>query len=53
MHGLSPVVVSGGYSSWQCEGFSLQWVLFLQNMGSRYWVSVAAAHGFRSFGAEA
>ena len=33
MHGLSLVVVSWGYSSLQCAGFSLQWLLFLWNMG--------------------
>ena len=35
MHGLSPVVVSGGYSSLWCAGFSLQWFHLLQSMGSR------------------
>ena len=33
--GLSPVAVSGGYSSLRCAGFSLQWLLLLQSMGSR------------------
>ena len=33
--GLSLVVVSGGYSSLQCAGFSLWWLLLLQSMGSR------------------
>ena len=35
---LSLVVVSGGYSSWQCAGFSLQWFLLLQlqSVGSRH-----------------
>ena len=28
-------VVSGGYSSLQCTGFSLWWLLLLQNTGSR------------------
>ena len=34
-HGLSLVVVSGDYSL-RCSGFSLQWLLSLQNSGSRY-----------------
>ena len=33
--GLSLVVASGGYSSWRCTGFSLQWLLLLQSTGSR------------------
>ena len=33
--GLSPVVASGGYSSLQCAGFSLQWLLLLRSTGSR------------------
>ena len=32
---LSLVVVSGGYSSLWCTGFSLQWLLLLQSTGSR------------------
>ena len=35
-HGVSLVVVSGGYSSLQCAGFSLQWLLLLRSMGSRH-----------------
>ena len=34
--GLSLVAASGGYSLWQCAGFSLQWLLLLQSMGSRH-----------------
>ena len=34
-HGLSLVVVSRGYSSLQCAGFSLQWLLLLRSTGSR------------------
>ena len=34
-HGLSLVVVSGGYSLLQCAGFSLQWLLLLWRTGSR------------------
>ena len=33
--GLSLVAASGGYSSLQCAGFSLQWLLLLWGMGSR------------------
>ena len=33
--GLFLVTVSGGYSLLQCAGFSLQWLLSLQSMGSR------------------
>ena len=32
---LSLVVASGGYSSLRCMGFSSQWLLLLQGMGSR------------------
>ena len=32
---LSLVVVSRGYCSLQCMGFSLSWLLLLQSMGSR------------------
>ena len=35
VHGLSLVVASGGYSSLQCTGFSLQWLLLLQSVSSR------------------
>ena len=33
---LSLVVVSGGYSSFWCAGFSLWWLLLLQSTGSRH-----------------
>ena len=33
--GLSPVEASGGYSSLQCSGFSLRWLLLLGSTGSR------------------
>ena len=33
--GFSLVVESGGYSSLQCVGFSLQWLLLLQSKDSR------------------
>ena len=34
--GLSLVVASEGYSSSRCTGFSSQWLLLLQSMGSRH-----------------
>ena len=34
--GLSPFAASGGYSSLQYAGFSLQWPLLLRSMGSRH-----------------
>ena len=34
--GLSLVAASGGYSSLQCAGFSLQWLLSLRSTGSRH-----------------
>ena len=34
-HGLSLVVVRGGYSSLRCAGFSLLWLLLLRSTGSR------------------
>ena len=43
--GLSLVVVSGGYSSLQCVGFSLQWLLLLQSTGSRAQASVVSGTG--------
>ena len=35
MHGLSLVAESGAYSSLQCTGFSLGWLLFMQSTSSR------------------
>ena len=35
LRGLSLVAASGGYSSLQCAGFSLQWLLLLQSTDSR------------------
>ena len=32
---LSRLVASRGYSPLQCAGFSLQWLLLLQSLGSR------------------
>ena len=43
--GLSPVVVSGGYSLLRCVGFSLWWLLLLQSTGSRHAGSVVVARG--------
>ena len=53
VHRLSLVVVSGGYSSLWCAGFSLRWLLLLQSTGSRHtgfsscgmWASVVVAQG--------
>ena len=36
MRGLSLVAASEGYSSLQCAGFSLWWLLLLWSMGSRH-----------------
>ena len=44
-HGLSLVVASRGYSSLQCAGFSLQWLLLSQSTGSRRAASVVAPRG--------
>ena len=46
VHGLSLVVVSGGYSSLRCAGFSLQWLFLLRSTGSRH-------AGFSSCGSRA
>ena len=46
MRGLSLVAASGGYSSLRCAGFSLQWLLLLQSIGSRH-------AGFSSCGTQA
>ena len=46
VRGLPLVAVSRGYSSLQCTGFSLRWLLLLQSMGSR-------CPGFRSCGSQA
>ena len=46
VRGLSLVVASGGYSSLQCVGFSLLWLLLLQSTGSR-------CMGFGSCGTQA
>ena len=44
--GLSLVAASGGYSSLQCAGLSLRWLLLLLSMGSRH-------AGFSSCGTQA
>ena len=36
LRGLSLVAVSGGYSSLQCMGLALQWLLLLWSTGSRH-----------------
>ena len=45
VRGLSPVAVSGGYSSSRCAGLSLSWPLPLRSTGSRHAGSVVVAHG--------
>ena len=45
MRGLSPVVASGGHSSWRCAGLSLPRPLLLRSTGSRRAGSVIVAHG--------
>ena len=50
MRRLSLVVVSGGYSSLQCAGFSLRWLLLLQSTGSRHPGLVVVARGLSSCG---
>ena len=44
-HRLSLVAASGGYSSLQCAGFSLQWLLLLWSTGSSHAGSVGVARG--------
>ena len=46
VRGLSLVAVSRGYSSLQCAGFSLWWLLLLRSTGSRCTGSVVVARGF-------
>ena len=46
VHGLSLAVASGGCSLLRCAGFSLWWLLLLQNTGSR-------CTGFSSCGTQA
>ena len=58
VHRLSLAVASGGYSSLQCTGFSLRWLLLLRSMGSRHagfgsCGSLALEHRLSSFGARA
>ena len=43
--GFSLVAASQGYSSLQCMGFSQQWLLLLQSIGSSTWASVAVVCG--------
>ena len=47
---LSVVAASRGYSSLQCAGFPLQWLLLLQKMGSGVLASVAAVPGLSGCG---
>ena len=48
--GLSLVAVSGGYSSLQCAGFSLQWLFLLWSTGSRSAGFSSVARGLSSCG---
>ena len=43
VRGFSLVAASGGYSSLQCAGLSLRWLLLRQSTGSRH-------AGFSSYG---
>ena len=52
-HSLSLVAASGVCSLLWCAGFSLQWLLLLQNMGSRHVGSVVVARGLSSCGSQA
>ena len=45
---LSVVVVSGGYSSLWCAGFSLWWLLLLRGTGSRHAGFSSCGHGLSS-----
>ena len=44
---LSLIVANGGYSSLQCLGFSMPWLVLLWNTGSRCTSSVVVVHGLR------
>ena len=48
--GLFLVAASGGYSSLQCTGFSLRWLLLLWSTGTQ--ASVVVAHGLSSCGSQ-
>ena len=52
-HGLPLVVASGGYSSLQCAGCSLRWLLLLRSTGSRCVGSAVVAHRLSSCGSRA
>ena len=45
MWGFSSCGEPGAYSSLWCMGFSLQWLLLLQSMGSRHVASEVVVHG--------
>ena len=51
VHGLSLVVASGGFSSLQCAGFSLWWLLLLRSTDSRY--ASFSSCGLRALGVRA
>ena len=48
-----PAVTSRDYSGLQCEGFSLPWVLLLQNAGSRPAGFRSSAHELNGCGSQA
>ena len=48
--GLSLVAGSGGYSSFQCAGFSLRWLLLLRSTDSRRAGSIVVERGLSSCG---
>ena len=48
--GLSLVAASRGYSSLQCAGFSLRWLLFCGARALGAWASVVVAGGLSSCG---
>ena len=50
---LSLVAASGGYSSLQCTGFSLRWLLCCGARPLGTWVSVVVALGLSSCGSQA
>ena len=51
--GLSLVAASGGYSSLQCMGFSLWWLLLLRSTALGTQASVVVSHGLSSCGSRA
>ena len=50
--GFSLVAASRGYSSLQCAGFSLRWLLWLCSTGSKHMGFIVVAHRLSSCGAQ-